>query len=190
MKEEKLKKKLNLKIILLAAIIIIAIIIVIVSINNVEIKRLEEEWREKPTEIGDVCINMGYYSQLVKEFINRNQYLSKEKYEKIQELDREIEEQMRRIQDTKNSIRKAKAPSQEKYLKGYEQALELHVMQGKVNKELEDFQKTISMGGFARDKDVTDPCKELNIRVSVYIKSMMYSKTNPMTVERKAYFEK
>lgn len=191
---EKEKKKFNLKIIVL---IIIAILVFsgIAILNKLKLDKLEEEWKEKPELVGDLCINVVYYTKLIKEDINstgRTREEAQETEDEIKEFGKEIDKQAKEVKNLFNKLDgKPKTKSQQRFYNNYIEVMRLYDKMSNVTDKYTGYNFMLWVGGRASSAKADQACEEIlqdyvdNIKYHI-----VYSKDNKTLTERKNNIDK
>lgn len=200
MEENKKTVKLNKKTIILLSIIAIVIIVVVISIisiiNKQQFEEQEELWKDKPQQAGDICINMIYYAQLVKDRMNSPSGMTmseiKEKYEEpAEELYKQIKEQMEELRKQDRQMKNMNTPSQKKYTELSVFASRLYDKTRNIHDKLLGFKLLLSVNGRAEQTQVLNACEDVLQEYDNDIRyKIVYSTDNEEIKERKEYTEK
>lgn len=117
MEEEKKKSKIKIiiPIVIFVIIVIVGIALFIVISNKKECERLEQEWTEKRVEIGDVCVDMAYYTTKIQKEMKKK-YVSKDTLKELRDtMNKEIDEKMKHIEELNNTMGKVKTKAQKQW---------------------------------------------------------------------------
>ena len=149
--------------IMIGIIVVVGIIIIVCNIlDKQECERLEKEWTEKRVEIGDVCVDMAYYARIIEKEMS-NKYPSKDTLkELVNNMDNEIDEKMKHLEELDKTIGKVKTKAQEQWKEDY---YTLYLM----NKQRDLIGTRVAgYGLISNSKAVIEPCDEL---ILIYARS-------------------
>lgn len=177
---EQDKKKVNVKIIVAIVISILVVILSIVVFKVISNKKLEQEWSEKRVEIGDVCVDMGYYATKIKKEMNNSIPLTNTLKELSDSMNKEIDEKMEHLEKLNKTIGKVKTKAQEQWKEDYHTLYLMNEQRDLISKRILGYSLISS-----NKKIVIEPCDEL---ILIYARSDLRHNeifsNNEQTIER------
>ena len=190
----KSKLKIIIPVIIAIVIIIIVAIVLGTTIHKQQLEKLEEQWKDRPKLVGDLCINIMYYTKQVDLELKKDNTTKEEreeKYNEIKALEEEIEKQSQEIDSMYGEIKgEPKTESQKLFKKLFSDMASLHGKMKDVSNKYFGYYSMAKLG-YGNKTEAKEACHTLQQYYVDNVKyHIVYSEDNETMVERKKEAEK